>query len=417
MLKRTILLAPEGAVGGGTATTTAPASSSPGVGASAPAKTENLNAGFEEVFADIDKADEASGKQAAQKPAAKPAETQKPTEKGQKPAETKPEVAKAPDKTQAATEQKPERAKELRAAYDGLKEKVKGYESELTGLRAKVQEYEKNGGGQTKELQDKVAGLEKQNAELLEEVRYQNAEKDPDFKKNHLDPYNEQWAEAVGEIEQLTVTLDDGSTRKGTANDLLALCDTPRDQLAAVIRARFGEDEAADVLMQVKSVRKLAAAAEKARAELRAKGGERAKEMEARHKQFLETLDRTWKDRNGELMKQHPDWFGPTEGDTEGNSLLQRTTAFVDEVFLNSKLNPLEKAKRSAEVRNMAIAAPKFQRQLKLANDRISELEKELADYQKSSPNGGLGSSPGGEPHEKSIEDEIDEADRANRNR
>ena len=95
---------------------------------------------------------------------------------------------------------------------------------------------------------------------------------------------------------------------------------------------------------------------------------------------------------NAEAAEKYPDWFKEKEGDEKGNELLRKGYELVDKVFLGSAdVPPEELVAQHSAIRNRAAAFGRLAHQLRTANSRVAELEKELESYKDSEPKGGDG--------------------------
>lgn len=289
----------------------------------------------------------------------------------------------------------PLRTAELRTRYDeakakiaNLEPKVQQYERELAELRAKASD--------TKPFEERVSALQKENEALKEEIRYVNYQKHPEFVTKYQKPYQEAWGKAVAEISQLSITMDDGTTRRATANDFLALANAPLDQLDNLAEAWFPKS-AARVVRHVEKVRDLAEAQEAALTDARKSAGEREKQQTEQRQQGAKKIADTYVQSTTELTQKYPKWFAPEEGDEAGNELLKKGFEYADSVFHgNGSLAPEQKVKRLAVVRAKAANHDRLASKLKAASARIKELEADLAEYEKSGGGTAGAGSPGG---------------------
>lgn len=281
----------------------------------------------------------------------------------------------------------------LRKAHEALqKQRDTEWHPKIQKLEAAVKQYEQKlkeletNPATFKPLQDKLSAIEKENAALKEEIRYVNYKKHPEFVDKYEKPYNDAWAKAVSEVTQLGMEMEDGTVRKATANDFLALANAPLDQLDDLAQKWFPKSSAR-VIRHVEKVRDLAEAQEKALDEARKQAGDREKTMAEEAQKRDSTITATYQATNAELVQKYPKWFGPEEGDTEGNALLQKGAEYADSVFGgNGNLAPEQKAKRLAVIRAKAMSYDRLAKRLKAREERIAELENALAEFEKSEP-------------------------------
>lgn len=341
------------------------------------------------------------------KPPQKPKEDPEP-EKG---AETPPEPEKPAD------EPKPGTMRALGKAYD---EKVKLINSELQpkiqSLTSKVSEYErtieqlKTQQIDPKPWQEKMAAIEKENAALREVVRYTDYRKSPEFTEKYEKPYNEAWSKAVSEVTQLSLSLEDGTVRKATANDLLALANAPLDQLDDLAQAWFPKSSPR-VIRHVEKIRDLAEAQDKALEEAKKGAGEFEAKRNGEFQRLNQAFTQAYTGATTELTKKYPKWFAPDEADPQGNDILKKGFEYADTVFANgAQLTPEQRAGRLAVIRAKAANHDRLAAKVKAHNARIAELEAKLAEYEASGPPTDTAGSPGGDngTHDWMAEDQAE---------
>jgi hypothetical protein len=120
---------------------------------------------------------------------------------------------------------KPVKAADLRAAYDGAKQKIKEYESKVSAYETKLKEYETKPPQDNKPLLEKLAELEKRTAQYEEELKFTNYVKHPEFTEKYQKPYNEAWSKAVGKLSNYCHS-EDGSVA-GYSQECFALANSP----------------------------------------------------------------------------------------------------------------------------------------------------------------------------------------------
>ena len=376
---------------------------------------------LESDFAELDSLDDRP------KPAPKP--TAKAPEPAQKPSAEKPVAAakveppKAPEKP---VEQEPKSIPEVRRAYEAKKKeirdtwepKVRALESELATLKAS------NNGNpdQYKTLTEKAAAAEKRAQELENEIRFVNYRKSKEFTDKYEKPYQEAWAGAISELEELTVKVRTGTDdlgeptygeRKANPNDLMMLANLPLGEARKLAKEMFG-DNADDIMAHRRKIRELSDAQNKALkdAETMAKEAEETRGQQS--KAMLEQTGQLWQAANKTLAEKYPKWFAPTEGDEEGNNLLQKGFATVDRMFAptpeTQPKSPQEAVALHALIRNKAANHDRMALGLKKANARIAELETELKAYQESEPrnDGGVPGGSAGGPADWRAQDEAE---------
>lgn len=297
-----------------------------------------------------------------------------------------------PDK--APEEPKPGTMRALGKAYDQLKkERDEVFQPKLQSLTAKVSEYEKEltqlrtQKPDLKPIQDQLAAIQKENAELREVVRFTDYRKSPEFADKYEKPYTEAWNKAVHEVTQLTMESEDGTVRKATPNDLLALANAPLDQLDDLANKWFPRSSAR-VIRHVEKIRDLADAQDKALEEAKKGATEfQSKQAEQAQKQNG-AFTQAYAGANEELTKKYPKWFAPDDTDPDGNEILKKGFDYADTVFspTGANLTPEQRAGRLAVVRAKAANHDRLAARIKARDNRIAELEKDLAEYEKSGP-------------------------------
>jgi hypothetical protein len=379
------------------------------------------------------------------KPAEAPAKpVEKSTEKVvEKPKETEPAPAAPEDK-------KPVRMRELGQAYDDLKKKVNTeYEPTIQSLKAKIKEFETKQPEDTGPVLAKLQALEKRNAELEHHMGLVDYEKTSDYQTKYVQPFNDQWNRTQQIFDQLEVTerTPDGvdemgepkfkeQTRAATPDDLLELARLPLGKMAKRTKELFGESSSL-VLNQIVEIGKLWEVKERAKKEAATKAGEwksqRNLEMQNQEKNRVTA----WTEINKGLEEKFPKAFKP-EDNPEDKAAHTRGFAVADLLFLgNQALTPeqvealptsfketVKAGKPLSEIQKVQLHALA---RLKIANHdrllegrkkdkaRIAELEKSLADYEKSEPaadKAGEGATTGGKDFFEQVDEDLAKMDR-----
>lgn len=356
------------------------------------------------------------------KPAEKPdddlartGEVVPPKKPDDKPDDTKPPVK--PDEPTV----KPVKAAELRAAYDNLKkEKREVLEPKIQSLESKIKELEARQPEDTKPMVEKMTAIEKRNAELEQHMQFVDYRKSKEFTEKYEQPYTEAWGKAVADFGQLTVKVPGpadettgeptSTTRPATADDLLYLANLPLSQMDDQAEAMFGKS-AARVIRHVEKVRELSDAQNKALAEAQQKSGQWSKERQLKQQQERQQYHKLWTDYNKEIDDRFPGMFGPEEGDTEGNALLEKGFAMADRLFAPPKdappQTPEERIQFHAVLRHKIANHDRLVLRLKRVNAELAEAKTALEAYEKSEPPAGKGG--GAKTVAKSFDEEVDE--------
>ncbi len=345
-----------------------------------------------------------------------------------------PEPEKAPETPQTEEkpkdEPKPGTMRALGKAHDDLRKEVNTvYKPKIQSLESKVAEYEttiselRSKSPDLKPIQDKLSAVEKENQSLREAIRFADYRKSPEFIDKHKKPYEEAWTKAVAEVTQLNMEMEDGTVRKATANDLLALANAPLDQLDDLAQKWFPKSSAR-VIRHVEKVRDLADAQEQALKDAEKGAGEYQTKQSEERQNLDKVINSTYAQTNAELVKKWPKWFDKDEADPKGNDILQKGYDYASGVFENAPaqingetrpLTPIEKVKRLAVIRAKAANHDRLAMRLKEKLARVEELEAQLAEYENSGPPTGEAGEPGGvhiQDWEREDADELKKLDR-----
>lgn len=349
------------------------------------------------------------------------AEGRRPGEKRQDKAVKKVEPPKPDDKVEPEPQQpegEPVKLNDLRSAYSTLKKRVKDeFEPKIQTLEAKVKELESVNPGEVKTLQSRLEAAEKRRDELesrISEVDYKSSK---EFREKYEKPYVQAWADAMADLKELTVELENGTSRAATQEDLVKLANLPLGEARRLAKAIFG-DSADDMMAHRRKIIDLSNAQANALEESRTVAAERAKLSETDRRSQSEKANALWKEANSQIVTKWPKMFAPVEGDAEGNDLLTKGEALVDRVFTptpeTAPKTPEEAIRLHALIRNKARNHDRLALWLKKSRERVKELETTLAQYEASGPTGGLarGPSGGGKGAMEDINAEIDELDR-----
>ena len=330
--------------------------------------------------------------------------------------DAKPDDKKPADKTEPV---KPVKAADLRTAHEKLKKRVQEeYEPQLQTLKAKVQELESRKPAEDPApVMAKLTALEKRNEELERHIQYVDYTKSQEFTKKYEEPYQEAWQEATAEFRELTVREPDGvdemeepkfRTRPADENDLLKLANMRLSDMDAAATEMFGHS-AARAIAHIQNLKRLSKAQNLALDEAKTKAKEwtsqRSMESQGRAKAMAEA----WQGVNKSLEEKFPKAFQVDASDPDdaaahavgfaladlmfagvtpdrADSLPQ---AFRDTVKAGKPLSDAQRVQLHAIVRLKAANHDRKVVALKKATARIAELEKSLAEYEKSAPRAG----------------------------
>jgi len=276
-----------------------------------------------------------------------------------------------------------------------LKEKwqkeARKFESEVLDLRSKLSKVP-----DTKALSERAERAEARLKELSEEIKFVNYAKSDEFVEKYQKPYESAWSRAVTDMKELTVTLEDGSSRPADAKDLLLIANLPLGEARKQATAMFG-DSAGDVMAHRQKVRELSDAQTRALDESRKTAGEREKQMNETRSRVSTETSSLWQQFKTEDEQKH-DFLREKEGDDEWNNKLDSSRTFVDTAFSTQAADPsltaeqrADAVKKHAAVRGRAIGYS----MLKLENTRlkaeVAKAQKELGEYRNGEPGVGNG--------------------------
>lgn len=399
---------------------------SPAPGSSAPVGEKSASEYLSDIKSDMADLDAAGGDAPSHPPAPKRGEDGKfkasETKPGKNETQTPDPETKLADPETNPDEPKPGTMRALGKKYDALKEERDTVlQPKVQSLEAKVAEYERTVAElkarqpDAGPIQERMTAIQKENEALREEIRYVNYRKHPEFTEKYEKPYEEAWAKAVGEITQLNMEMEDGSVRRATPNDFLALANAPLDQLDDLAQKWFPKS-AARVIRHVEKMRDLAEQQSVALENAKKGALEFDQKLMAAMQQQNQAFQQAYNGAGTELVKKYPKWFAPDETDPAGNELLKKGFEFTDTVFGgNGNLNPAQKASRLAVIRAKAANHDRIASRLKAQQTRVAELEAKLADYESSEPptdRGGQPGSSGGDSWEERTASDFRAMDR-----
>lgn len=362
-------------------------------------------------------------------------EPEKKTEESEKPSsekseETKPEGGKSYMRT-------------LGEKYDNLKKEVEQtYKPELQKLRAKIQEYETKKPEDAAPLLERVKQLESRNQQLEKHIEYVDYTKSKDFESNYEKPYAQAWTEAVAEFQELKVREPAGEDESGepvfksrpaTKDDLIRLGSMTLSDMDEAAQRMFGPS-ASRAINHIQNLRKLLLSRNNALENARQRAGEFKSRQEAEMHSRTETLAKAWQETDKELREQYPRAFVAEDGNEADKAAHTKGFALADLLFIGSDgLTPEQVEALPEHFRNIVKSKKPLTEQdrvklhaiarVKMANhdrqlarvrayqERISELEASLAEYEKSEPDaskaGGKGDKSVSKDWLETAEDEL----------
>lgn len=377
-----------------------------------------------DAFSEIDKIIADSQQKRHQKQQAKPAE--KPADKpaaavgekpGDKPAD---KPADLPDDSEIKNLQ----PAQLKKVYQEKKRELHDTKTKLTAAETRLKELEAKAAelAQLSTIQEKLTATEKRAQELEQQIKFVDYEKSPEYKEKYYAPFVDAYQAGRAKVASLkTRELRDPTTeeitqprRQATEEDFDNIMRIQDDGEAAETAERLFGPLSNLVIYHREKVMELNRARVNAIEDYKAKGGEREKQTAAQTAALQEKIKNTFQAAVKTGMEQYPQWFKADDGDEDGKAALEKGMLNADTIFSNSKIDPEVAAQRHAAFRNMAGAFPYVALKLHRAEQRIADLEKELAEFNKSELGGG-GQERGEKTGEISVDDEIDQLATAGR--
>lgn len=377
-----------------------------------------------DAFSEIDKIIADSQQKRPQKPQAKPED--KPAEK---PAAAQPEKpgdkpvdkpADLPDDSEIKNLQ----PAQLKKVYQEKKRELHDTKTKLTAAETRLKELEAKAAelAQLSTIQEKLTATEKRAQELEQQIKFVDYEKSPEYKEKYYAPFVDAYQAGRAKVASLkTRELRDPTTeeitqprRQATEEDFDNIMRIQDDGEAAETAERLFGPLSNLVIYHREKVMELNRARVNAIEDYKAKGGEREKQTAAQTAALKEKIKNTFQAAVKTGMEQYPQWFKADDGDEDGKAALEKGMLNADTIFSNSKIDPEVAAQRHAAFRNMAGAFPYVALKLHRAEQRISDLEKELAEFNKSELGGG-GQERAEKTGEISVDDEIDQLATAGR--
>ena len=249
---------------------------------------------------------------------------------------------------------------------------------------------------------ERIAATEKRAQEMAEDLRYFNAEKyDPDIIKAQQ-TYDEAWKRAMSELGE--ITLKDPNTeqvRAVTVSDMLELVNLPLGRAREIADQIFGAF-ADDVMAHRKEIRSLFDAKAAKLEELKKNGAQREQQriadLQRAHQEAQKFVADAFQRASAEALadEKHGQFFKPHEGDEEWNKRLEKGFKLVDEAYSQNaylpNLSPEQRQaiiRKHAAVRNRAASWSALRYQNETLQQRLSDLETKLKQYQESTPAAG----------------------------
>lgn len=345
------------------------------------------------------------------KPVEKPVETAKAPEpaKVEKPPETDPLSKFGLDdaglKKREATpvaapkDETPPGPKQLRDAYNSLKQRTEKLESDLAAAKAPTNQKELElAKAREAQLAKNYETLQKK----IEEIDYLQSD---DYQKKYVEPRSKAFKEAISEVTQLEITDDAGNSRKATEQDFRKILKSETAD-AYKIAKTFG-DAAPDVMAMRRQILGMVKtekdAIDSIATTVQERKAQQAAAQEAEYTELKQVFDGRMAERF-ETLSASPieGWEPPEDVKTQGKLLA--SVAFTNPDGLAPKelaRVQSEVAARAASYRPVALLAEHLM-------EEVKTLKAKLEGYEKSTPKtGGTSGSTGSAPV-KSLADEFD---------
>jgi hypothetical protein len=322
--------------------------------------------------------------------------------------------AKAPEPT---AKNEPASLKQFREQYEMTKKERDDFAAKVSELeRAKSEGTRKEVEEATKALKAEMDSIRKNAEELDTEVRYLNYTRSGEYKQKYETPLREAWQTALGDIEGIRVTDEDGTERDANHQDIMVLLNVPVAKAAIIAQETFGP-AAPEIMAHRRRLIELTQARDKSIAEWKEKGAQREveskKQLESRQTRSRDLFESQFAD----YEKTHSQLFGREEGDEDGNKLLDESDRLVRialkgegidaDMGYDDKVDLITKAQAQVALRARAYGRERL-RVIRL-QQKVAELEKKVGKVRSSEPGQGEGTSTATRVSPKNAEDAIDE--------
>jgi hypothetical protein len=329
----------------------------------------------------------------------------------------KTEASAAPAKAPEQAKPEPASLKQFREQYEMTKKERDDFAAKVSELeRAKSEGTRKEVEEATKALKAEMDSIRKNAEELDTEVRYLNYTRSGEYKQKYETPLREAWQTALGDIEGIRVTDEDGTERDANHQDIMVLLNVPVAKAAIIAQETFGP-AAPEIMAHRRRLIELTQARDKSIAEWKEKGAQREveskKQLESRQTRSRDLFESQFAD----YEKTHSQLFGREEGDEDGNKLLDESDRLVRialkgegidaDMGYDDKVDLITKAQAQVALRARAYGRERL-RVIRL-QQKVAELEKKVGKVRSSEPGQGEGTSTATRVSPKNAEDAIDE--------
>lgn len=323
----------------------------------------------------------------------------------------------APAKAPEPAKPEPTSLKQFREQYELTKKERDDLASKIQELeRAKADGTKKEIETATKALKDEMDSIRKRADELDTEVRYLNYTRSSEYKQKYETPLREAWQTALGDIEGIRVTDEDGTERDANHQDIMAIINLPTAKAAIIAQETFGP-AAPEIMAHRRRILELTQARDKSIAEWKEKGSQREIEQRQQMEQRQTRSRQLFDNQFSEYEKTHAQLFAKEDGDEDGNKLLDESDRLIRialkgegidaDMGYDDKVDLITKAQAQVALRARAYGRERL-RVIKL-QQRVAELEKKVGKVRSSEPGQGEGTSTATRIAPRNAEDAIDE--------
>lgn len=267
-------------------------------------------------------------------------------------------------------------------------------------LQAKLQEAEQR---QPKlppdieKIQQDYARLQKENDDHRQRLAQADYSRSPEYEEKFKVPYETAYRRGRAAVMSLRVTEPAGTdeatgdpkftTRQGTADDFEKLYNMTDSDADAAAAAMFGPSarRVTDLRDRAKD---LAETAWNAVAENTKKFGEQRQKTQAQMAQRGIALQGLWKKINDDLQKNHAEWFGEKQNDTEWNEGLTKGRSIAQQRFSQAYMNltPEQRVLLDAQIFNRASAFTPLTKTVTTLRSELATAQKTIEQLRGSSP-------------------------------
>lgn len=288
--------------------------------------------------------------------------------------------------------------KEVRTAHKEALKRERAWKTEQEALNKRIAESEtrlKEFNPDVIQATTKELEAARKRAEELEaQVRVLDYTKSGEFHERHVKPLAKALEAAYADLGEMSVSLEDGTSRKASEADFKKLLSMPAQEAGEMAERLFGKFAGGELMSHRRAVLGLERAKREA-VENASKASEEARVRETLEQtQRVEKAQAMLKTRHAELESKFPELFKPREGDEEGNQLLSKGREMVKQLEA-SHLTDAERINLAAEIQYRAASFGRLFRDNRVLRQRLDEANAKLKSFEKSAPDRGDGSRNG----------------------